>query len=190
MATRVADTYTALSTNSRLTHSRKVLTNTIHLALSALSSHVVRCWWCLQGTIAPLDGPRNIMGTWWVHIIPTRSKVISSALTKTLSLSLAARRTRMAHYSTLWKDSVAAYRVVHMSLVESWLVLCAPSERKNVFSTVGFKGQNVIFKMNCITYFRKFKHIICLKQPIFSCWLFQFSQTNWRKVAWVNHKIN
>ena len=133
---------------ARLTHSRKVLTNTIHLALSALSSHVVRCWWCLQGTIAPLDGPRNIMGTWWVHIIPTRSKVISSALTK--SLSLAPRRTRMAHYSTLWKDSVAAYRVVHMSMVESWLVLCAPSERKNVFSTVGFKGQNVIFKMNCI----------------------------------------
>ena len=55
-----------------------------------------------------------------------------------------------AFTSTLWKDSVAAYRVVHMSLVESWLELCAPSERKNVFSTVDFKGQNVIFKMNCI----------------------------------------
>ena len=37
-------------------------------------------------------------------------------------------------------------------------MLCAQSERKNVFSTVGFKGQNVIFKLNCIdleTYFRK-----------------------------------
>ena len=157
MVTRVADTYTALSTNSRLTHSRKVFKTMIHLALSALSSHVVRCWWCLQGTIAPLDGPRNIMGTWWVHIIPTRSKVISSALTKTLSLSLAARRTRMVHYSTLWRDSVAAYGVVHMSVVESWLVLCAASERKNFF-LLFFKGQNVIFKMNCIdlkTYFRK-----------------------------------
>ena len=35
------------------------------------------------------------------HIITTRSNVISSALTKTLSLSLAARQTRMVHYSTL-----------------------------------------------------------------------------------------
>ena len=150
MATRIADTYTALSTNSRLTHSRKVLTNTIHLALSALSSHVVLCWWCPQGTIAPLDGPRSIMGTWWLNIMATRSNEISSALTKTLSLSLAARRTRMVRYCTLWEECVVTYHVVHMSTVESWLVLCAPSERNNVFSTVSFKGQNMIFKMSCI----------------------------------------
>ena len=77
------------------------------------------------------DGPRSIMGTWWLNITPTRVKKNSSVLTETRSTSLEPRRTRMVPCSTLLKGRVEAIcRVVHMFQVESWLALCVPSERK------------------------------------------------------------
>ena len=83
---------------------------------------------CQHGTTVLVNGPRSIMGTWWLNIKITGVKKISSALTKMLSISLAALRTWMVHCCTWWRDVVAHYRVVHMFKVESWLALCAPSE--------------------------------------------------------------
>ena len=128
-AIRVQHMCSALSTKCHcLTLLRKMSMTTTHLVPSALSSHVVRCWWCQHGTTVPVNGPRSIMGTWWLNIIITRVKKISSALTKMLSISLAAKRTWMVHCCTRWRDIVAHYRVVHMFKVKSSLALCAPSE--------------------------------------------------------------
>ena len=102
---------------------------TRRLALSALSSHVVQCWWCPHEMTVHLDGPRSIMGTWWPHITTTRTKKTSFVLTKTRSMFQGLMRTRMVPYYSSWKGSVAHFRVFRMFSIESWHVLFAPSNK-------------------------------------------------------------
>ena len=99
-------------------------------ALSASSSNVARSWWCPLGMTVRLDGSRSIRGTWWLHIITTGIQPTSSVLTGTQSMFLVAMPTRMVLCCTLWKVFVARYHVFLMSAVESWHVLCAPSDEK------------------------------------------------------------
>ena len=105
-----------------------------HHVLSASSSHVARCWWCLPGMTVHLDGPRSIMGTWWQNIMATSIHVISSVLTRIQSLFVVAMPTRMVLCCTLWKVFVAHSHVFLMSAVESWHALCAPSDGKIPFT--------------------------------------------------------
>ena len=60
-----------LSMNCRL---RKISITTMHLVPSAMSSHVVQCWWCPLGMTVHLDGARSTMGIWWLNIITTKTK--------------------------------------------------------------------------------------------------------------------
>ena len=135
----------ALSMKCRL---RKISMTTMHLVPSAMSNHVVQCWWCPLGTTVHLDGARSIMGIWWLNIIPTKAKKTSSVSTETLSLFPAAARARMEHCCTLWKESVANYHVVRMLQVESWLALCVLSDRRERPFYRGFLtgDESVIFK--------------------------------------------
>ena len=102
---------------------------TRRLVLSALSSHVVQCWWCPRGTIVLLGGPRSIMGTWWPHISTTQTKKTSSVLTKTQSMFQGPMPTRMVPCYTSWKGTVANFLAFHMFSIESWHVLFAPSNK-------------------------------------------------------------
>ena len=101
-------------------------------ALSALSSHVVQCWWCPHGMTVHLDGPRSIMGTWWPHITTTRTKKTSSVLTRTQSMFRGLMETRMVACYTSWKGAVARFRALHMLGIESWHVLFAPSNKTSL----------------------------------------------------------
>ena len=126
------DWYMALSTNCRLTLLTKIYKTKMRLVPSAMSSHVAQCWWCPLGMTVHLDGPRSIMGIWWLLTTPTKTKKNSSVLIEIRSSSLAPRQTRMAPWCTLSNAHVEEIcRVVHMFQVESWLALFAPSERKN-----------------------------------------------------------
>jgi len=111
---------------------REVFMTMMHPALSALWSHVVQCWWCLHGMTVHLDGPRSIMGTWWLHIITTGIQLTLSVLTRTQSMFLVAMLTRMVPCCTLWKEFAAHSRAFHMSAAESWHAPCAPSDGTTV----------------------------------------------------------
>ena len=137
MAIRLPDRCTVLNmkwVSTAVTLLRKISIIMKHRVLSASSSHVARCWWCLPGMTVRLDGPRSIMGTWWLHIITTSIQPISSALTGIQSLFVVAMPTRMVLCCTLWKVFVAHSHVFLMSAVESWHVLCAPSDGKIPFT--------------------------------------------------------
>ena len=97
-------------------------------ALSALSSHVAQCYWCLQEMTVHLDGPKSIMGTWWLNATVIRTQKISSALTGTRNMFLVAKQTEMVLCFTLWRVNAARYLVFPTLKVESWHALCAPSE--------------------------------------------------------------
>ena len=127
----------------------------MHLLPSAMSSHVVQCWWCPLGMTVHLDGARSIMGIRWLNIIGTNTKKTSTSVsTETLSLFPAAR-TRMEHCCILWKESVANYHVVRTLQVESWLALCALSDGRDCPFYSGFwRATSLCFlKTNCI-YFK------------------------------------
>ena len=47
---------------------------TRRLVLSAMSNHGVQCWWCPHEMIVHLDGPKSIMGIWWLHITVTKNQ--------------------------------------------------------------------------------------------------------------------
>ena len=137
MAISTPDTCTVLNmkwVSTAVTLLREIFTIMKHHALSASSSHVARCWWCLPGMIVHLDGPRSIMGTWWQNIMATSIQVISSVLTRIRSMFLVAMPTRMVLCCTLWKVFVAHSHVFLMSAVESWHALCAPSDGKIPFT--------------------------------------------------------
>ena len=137
MAVSTPGTCTVLNmkwVSTAVTLLREIFTIMKHHALSASSSHVARCWWCLPGMTVHLDGPRSIMGTWWLHIITTSIQPISSVLTGIQSLFLVAMPTRMVLCCTLWKVFVAHSHVFLMSTVESWHALCAPSDGKIPFT--------------------------------------------------------
>ena len=137
MAISTPDTCTVLNmkwVSTAVTLLREIFTIMKHHALSASSSHVARCWWCLPGMTVHLDGPRSIMGTWWLHIITTSIQPISSVLTGIQSLFVVAMPTRMVLCCTLWKVFVAHSHVFLMSAVESWHALCAPSDGKIPFT--------------------------------------------------------
>ena len=133
MAISTPDTCTVLNmkwVSTAVTLLREISIIMTHHVLSASSSHVAQCWWCLPGMTVHLDGPRSIMGTWWQKIITTSIHVISSVLTRIQSLFLVAMRARMVLCCTLWKVFVAHSHVFLMSAVESWHALCAPSDEK------------------------------------------------------------
>ena len=108
------------------------------LVLSAMSNHVVQCWWCPHEMTVHLDGPRSIMGIWWLHITVTKTKKTSSVLTKTLSLFLGARITRMVPYCTTLKGNVELSLAFPMLITENWHALFVPSENRELkISTEG-----------------------------------------------------
>ena len=132
MAIKPRDMCTVLNMRSVLIVgilSDEIFMITRRLVLSASSSHVVQCWWCLHGMTVLLDGPRSIMATWWLNIIITRSNAISSALTKTQSIFQGPVETRMVPCYTSWKGAVTHFRALHMFSIESWHVLFAPSNK-------------------------------------------------------------
>ena len=132
MAISTQDMFTVL--NMRSVPTVGILSDEIsitmrRLALSAMSNHVVHCWWCLHGMTVHLDGPRSIMGTWWPRITATGTKKTSSVLTKTQSMFRGLMGTRMVPCYTSWKGAVAHFRALHMFCIESWHVLFAPSNK-------------------------------------------------------------
>ena len=131
------DTCTALNIKWMITTEtllREIFTIMMRRALSASSSHVVQCWWCLLGMTAHLDGPRSIMGTWWLTVITASIQVTSFVLTGTLSMFLVAMLTRMVLCCTLWKVFVGHSHVFLMSAVESWHAQCVPSDEGPIMS--------------------------------------------------------
>ena len=95
------DWYMALSTNCRLTLLTKISKTTMHLVPSAMSTHVAQCWRCPLGMTVHLDGPRSIMGIWWLLTTPTKTKKNSSVLIEIRRSSLAPRQTRVVPWCTL-----------------------------------------------------------------------------------------
>ena len=79
---------------------RKTFMTTMLLAPSVTSNHVVQPLWCPHGMIDYLAAPRSIMGTLWLKRIQTRSNSTTSALTKTQSMSLVPRETRLGRHCT------------------------------------------------------------------------------------------
>ena len=75
-----------------------------------------------------LDGPKNIMGTWWLNTPVISIQEILSALMETQNMFLVAKQTEMVLCCTLWRVDAARYRVFLMLKVESWHALCVPSE--------------------------------------------------------------
>ena len=135
MAIRTQDICTVLNMRSAPTVgilSDEIFMITRRLVLSALSSHVVQCWWCPHGMTVLLDGLRSIMGTWWPHITATWTKKTSSVLTKTQSMFRGLMGTRMVACYTSWKGAVAHFRALHMLGIESWHVLFAPSNKTSL----------------------------------------------------------
>ena len=120
--------------------SRAISMITMRLVLCALSCHVAQGWWSQHRMTVHLDGPRSIMGTWWLHITIMRTKRITSVLTKTKSYSWHwVIRTRMAPCCTTWKGIVALFHVFPMFSIESWHALFAPGENKLSSRLVTFK---------------------------------------------------
>ena len=133
MAISTPDTCTVLNmkwVSTAVTLLREISIIMKQYALSASSSHVARCWWCLPGMTVPLDGQRSTMGTWWLNILTTGIRLSTYVLTGIQSMFLVAMQTRMVLCCTLWKVFVAHSHVFLMSAVESWHVLCAPSDGK------------------------------------------------------------
>ena len=98
------------------------------LVLSAMSNHVVQCWWCPHEKIVHLDGPKSIMGIWWLLITVTKTKKTSSVLTKTQSMFLGPIRIWTVLCCTTLKGNVALFHAFHMFSIESWHARCAQSE--------------------------------------------------------------
>ena len=112
----------------------------MRLVLCALSCHVAQRWWSQHRMTVHLDGPRSIMGTWWLHITIMRTKRITSVLTKTKSYSWHwVIRTRMAPCCTTWKGILALFHVIPVFSIESWHALFAPGENKLSSRLVTFK---------------------------------------------------
>ena len=135
MAISTQDMCTVLNMRSAPTVgilSDEIFMITRRLVLSASSSHVVQCWWCPHGMTVLLDGPRSIMGTWWLNSTTTRTKKTSSVLTKTQSIFQGPVETRMVACYTSWKGAVAHFRALHMLCIESWHVLFAPSNKTSL----------------------------------------------------------
>ena len=131
MDIRTLDTSMVLSIKSLSvsTHLSKTSMTTRQCVLYALLRHEAQCLWCPHGMIVHLAGPRSIMGTWWLNTTNTIISVTTSVLTRTRSMSLAPRPTRMVHYCTLWKGNVGHFRVRRTWMGESWRALCAPSDQ-------------------------------------------------------------
>ena len=125
------------------TLSKKVFIITTRLVLSALSNHVVHCWWCPQGMTVLLDGPRSITGTWWLTITTTLTKKISSVLTKTQSIFMVATPAEGKIGCTLWKGTVDHFLAFRMSSIESWHALSAPSKHVCTFRRSSFLIKSV-----------------------------------------------
>ena len=131
MDIRTLDTCMILSIKLRLVsiHLSKTSTTTRQYVQYASQRREAQCLWCPHGMIVHLAGPRSIMDTWWLNTTNTIINVTSSVSTRTRSMSLVPRPTRMVHYCTLWKGYVAPFRVSRTWMGESWRALYAPSDQ-------------------------------------------------------------
>ena len=75
-----------------------------------------------------LDGPKSIMGIWWLHIMVRGIHLSSSVSMVILSMSVVASATRMLPCCTLWKECVDRSHVVHTWREGSWHAQSVPSE--------------------------------------------------------------
>ena len=120
--------------------SRAISNITMRLVLFALSSHVAQNWWSQRRMTVHLDGPRSIMGTWWLHVTIITTKRITFVLTKTQSMLMRAVQPHMAPCCATWKGGFAAlFHVVPIFSIESWHALFAPSENELSSTLATFK---------------------------------------------------
>ena len=97
------------------------------------SSHVVQKWWCLQGMIVRLVGPKSIMVTWWQLIMAIQVFVTLSVLTGKPSMCLAPKLIKMTpHCCILCKEPVARYHASHTFKGESWHAPFVPNKQSKL----------------------------------------------------------
>lgn len=99
------------------------------------SNHVVQKWWCPQGMIVPLVGPKSITVTWWQLIMMIQVFETLSVLTGKPSMFLAPKLIKMAPCCILCKEAVVRYHASHTSAGESLHAPFVPNKQWKFLST-------------------------------------------------------
>ena len=106
----------------------------MHHVQCVTSSHVVQKWWCPQGMIVRLVGPKSIMVTWWQNIMTIQVFATLSVLTGKPSMCLAPKLIMMAHCCILCKEAAARYHASHTLKGESWHAPFVPNKQYKFLS--------------------------------------------------------
>jgi len=136
--------------------SQTTCTTIMRHASCVTSNHVVQKWWCPQGMIVRLVGPKSIMVTWWQLIMAIKVFATLSVLTGKLSMCLAPNLIKMAHCCFLCKEAVAPYHASHTSTGESWRAPFVPNKQ--------LKFQSIPVKIESFPVFNK-------NSPVPTCFL-------------------
>ena len=132
-AGRALAPYTERSTKwVHSTLSQTTFMTMMHHVPCVTSGHVGQKWWCLQGMIVRLVGPKSIMVTWWQLIMAIKVFATLSVLTGKLSMCLVPNLIVMVHCCILCKEAVARYHASHTSAEESWHAPFVPNKQSKL----------------------------------------------------------